>query len=75
MAAAGIVREDCEAAPARTVAILVVLRTDACAQARKQITKKEAKLFILNTGEKELRECGQLKGCEKSFENKGSYKN
>ena len=41
----------------------------------RRLPKKEAKLFILNTGEKELRECGQLKGCEKNFENKGSYKN
>jgi hypothetical protein len=38
MAAAGIVREDWDVAPARTVAMLVVLRTEACAEASRERT-------------------------------------
>jgi hypothetical protein len=54
MASAGIVSEDWDVAPASTVAIFVVLRTDACADARnrKDTTEKECMMVNVVDGQK-----------------------
>lgn len=54
MASAGIVRDDWEVAPARTVAMLVVLRTEAWAYARSERITMEVKDFILRLVVKEI---------------------
>lgn len=46
-AAAEMVRDLWDVAPARTVAMLVVLRTDAWADAKRESSKMEVKVFMI----------------------------